>query len=806
MDLPKTTKWQLVYHDWNPEQQQLREALCTLGNGRFATRGAFAGAQTDGVHYHGTYMGGVYNRRTSQVAGRDIENEDLVNLPNWLCLNFKPEDGEWLDFNQVEWLDFKQALDVRHGILTYRLHFRDRENRETRLFTRRIVHMADSHLAALQWQLQPVNWEGEIIVRSALDGRVENLGVERYRKLATKHLETLEARPCGSDSLLLCSATNQSRLQLAQTIRTRILINDGRREPPEFSRQIVKEPGYIAHQLQLPCRQGETVRIEKVATLFSGRDRAICEPALEAENAAARAGDFESLLKTHRKAWNRYWHCCDIELKNQGGQREPLILRLHVFHMLQTTSLHTIDLDVGVPARGLHGEAYRGHIFWDELFIFPLLNLRLPQITRALLLYRCRRLPEARRAARREGLRGAMFPWQSGSNGREESQVVHLNPKSGNWVPDHTYKQRHINAAIVHNVWRYFQVTGDTEFMAFAGAEMILSIAMFWASAATYSKEKKRYAICNVAGPDEFHTGYPGRREPGLDNNAYTNIMASWCLQVARQSLELLCPIRRRDLLQTLNLDEREIEKWNEISRKMYVPFHGNGIISQFEGYEKLEELDWPAYRKKYGDIHRLDRILEKEGDDINRYKASKQADVLMLFYLFSAEKIQELFNHLGYEFQPEMIPRNLEYYQRRTSHGSTLSGIVHSWVLARSDREQSWDLFGKALMSDVADVQGGTTGEGIHLGAMAGTVDLVLRCYSGLELRGDILWLNPCLPEELREVRQKIHYRGHWLTITANHQRLLVEAEEAPCPPVRIGFRNRVFKIGQGQSKEFKY
>ncbi len=176
----------------------------------------------------------------------------------------------------------------------------------------------------------------------------------------------------------------------------------------------------------------------------------------------------------------------------------------------------------------------------------------------------------------------------------------------------------------------------------------------------------------------------------------------------------------------------------------MRVPFLEDGIIAQFEDYDRLEELDWDAYRARYGDIQRLDRILEAEGDTINRYKASKQADVLMLFYLFSSTELRDLLGSMGYEFDPESIPRNIDYYMRRTSHGSTLSRVVHSWVLARSDRARSWELLTEALESDLLDIQGGTTAEGIHLGAMAGSVDLIQRGQTALEFTDHTLSHQP--------------------------------------------------------------
>jgi trehalose/maltose hydrolase-like predicted phosphorylase len=570
---------------------------------------------------------------------------------------------------------------------------------------------------------------------------------------------------------------------------------------PVERQKLIDLSGFVAHQMKLDVEEGETLRIEKIVTLFTSRDHAISEPLYQASRVARRVPPVRTLLDTHVRAWARVWHRCDIELV--GSEYAQLVLRLHIFHLLQTVSKNTIDLDVGVPARGLHGEAYRGHIFWDELFIFPFLNLRIPEITRELLMYRYRRLPEAKAAAREAGYEGAMYPWQSGSDGREESQVVHLNPRSGTWDPDNSHRQRHINAVLAYNVWQYYQATGDTEFLSFYGAEMVLEIARFWASTTSYNEALNRYEIRGVMGPDEYHDGYPDAEEPGLNNNAYTNVMAAWVLCCSTRVLDLLPDDRRSELLAKCEIPPEEIERYRTIADKMQVPFHDGDIISQFEGYAELEELDWDAYRKKYGDIHRLDRILGAENDTPNRYKLGKQADLLMLFYLFSAEELTGMFERLGYSFDPQAIPRNIEYYLQRTSHGSTLSGVVHSWVLSRSDRERSWEYFEQALRSDIDDIQGGTTPEGIHLGAMAGTVDLVQRCYTGIEVRDDVLWFYPCLPEQLTEIRFRVRDRGHWLGVHVNHQRLTVAFEDG-WAPAKIGFAGEVHTFEKGESKTF--
>jgi alpha,alpha-trehalase len=237
----------------------------------------------------------------------------------------------------------------------------------------------------------------------------------------------------------------------------------------------------------------------------------------------------------------------------------------------------------------------------------------------------------------------------------------------------------------------------------------------------------------------------------------------------------------------------------------MTIPFHGEGIISQFEGYDDLKEFDWEGYREKYGDIQRLDRILEAEDDTPNRYKASKQADVLMLFYLFSSEELSAIFEQLGYSFEYDTIPKNIHYYMQRTSHGSTLSRVVHSWVLTRSDRTRSWHLFKEALKSDYTDIQGGTTPEGIHLGAMAGSVNIIQEAYTGIEPRGDVLWFNPCLPEELESLHMEIRYRGHTLEVDISEKDLTVSACKCTEKPIKIGFNEEVYELEQGQGKTFE-
>jgi alpha,alpha-trehalase len=702
--------WSLEYKNYDPSLEKLREALCTTGNGYFATRGAAPESKAGKFHYPGTYIAGCYNRVESRVRSQKLEHESLVNAPNWLPLTFRIGKERWFKLENVEILDYQEKLSLLNGVLIRKVRFKDRRGgRITRIVERRFVHMEFPHLAGIQTTILAENWQGPITILSALDGTVKNSGIDRYRDLNSDHLYPDEQHVSEDNIQYLSVLTNQSRIRISEAAKTTVRCRGSIVKP---KRSIVR-PKYVGQEFLLDLKKGEPVLVEKLVSLYTSKDLAISECGLASRNSVLNAPDFSKLVGRQAMSWDHLWRRFKISIK--GDNRAALDVHTHIFHLLQTVSPNTIDRDAGGPARGLHGEAYRGHILWDELFIFPFLNLHIPDLTRSLLMYRYRRLPQAKHDALDAGFKGAMFPWQSGSDGREESQTIHLNPVSKRRVPDNSHLQRHVGLAIAYNVWSYYQISRDIDFLTFYGVEMMIEISRFFASLASYSKAKKRYVIEGVMGPDEFHDAYPESKEAGLKNNAYTNIMVVWVLCRTLDALGQIPEIRLRPLLERLGLEKRELRRWEEISRKMFVPFH-QGIINQFEGYERLKEFDWEKYRKRYKNIQRLDRILEAEHDSPNNYKLSKQADVLMLFYLLSSDELKEIFVRLKYKFKTDTFEKNVEYYVKRTSHGSTLSRIVHSWVLARVNREGSWQLCKEALESDLSDIQGGTTAEGIHL------------------------------------------------------------------------------------------
>jgi len=762
--------WKITYDDFKPAEEALRESLCTLGNGYFGSRGAANEHHASKIHYPGTYIAGVYNKLSTNIANRAVFNEDMVNCPNWLFLTFKLEGGQWINLQTDKILAYHQELDMQQGILIKKMRLQDDRGRKTTIETQRIVSMANPHLAAITYSITPENYEGWITIRSALDGSVRNKGVARYRDLNSEHLAPSLMGTFGKDGTYLSVITNQSKIEICQASKISVTCSG---KSIEFLEPIVtEEDKKISQDFKIRVHKGKRYNIEKIVSMYTSKDKGAENPLTEAISSVKKAPDFDSLFKSHTKVWSFLWGKFDIKI--EGDLFSQRLIRFHIFHLLQTATFHNTKIDAGLPARGLHGEAYRGHIFWDEAFIMHFFDFHLPDISKALILYRYNRLAQARKYAKNNGYRGAMFPWQSASTGDEETQTLHLNPKSGKWDPDHSRNQRHISFAIAYNVWQYWNRTGDLGFIRRYGAEILLSIAQFGSSLSKYDPRDKRYHTEGLMGPDEFHEKYPKSKKSGFKDNAYTNLLIVWTLLKAKEILEILTSEQRKALIEKLGLSQNELKRWNDITRKMNIIMDEDGIISQFDGYFDLRELNWFLYRMRYINIRRLDRILKSEGLSPDEFKIAKQADAIMIFYLLPFEEIESLFNMLGYSFNKGMLKRNYEYYTRRTSHGSTLSKVVHCYIanlLGRSTESMSW--FSSILKSDIYDTQGGTTKEGIHTGVMGGSIDIVTRGFAGLNILNDKIRIDPQLPKNWKKVKFRFQYKGSLLSLSVANNKI---------------------------------
>ncbi|CAH0130944.1 putative glycosyl hydrolase MT2062 [Arthrobacter sp. Bi83] len=793
-----THPWLLVYEGMDPAHEGHREALTTLGNGYMAVRGAAPESASDGLHYPGTYMAGIYNRLTSKVHGQQSEDEHMVNVPNWLPVDIAVEEGRWWSSGGLRLCSEHRELDMRRAVLSRHVVLAADDGRQLDVVQRRVVSAAQAHLAALETTLTARGWSGQAVVRIGLDAGITNSNIPAEALLAHRHLRIVSfgTTADGVDSVEV--ETSSSRIRIATAAR--IPGHEGGVNGGPATRQDSR----VFRDVVLDLQDSIPAIMCKVVSMVSSRDTAISSPLAAALAVQERApAEFDQILAAHEAAWQGLLDAFALELDTD--RQTQLILNLHIFHLLQTLTPHTSEVDAGVPARGLHGEGYRGHVFWDELFVLPVLTSRLPVVARSVLDYRWRRLDAARDAARKAGLLGAMFPWQSGSDGREETPHWTFNPRIGDWAPDYSSLQRHSGLAVAFNTWQYFEATGDRAWLIRRGAEILVEVARLFTSMAVHDAETDRFHIHGVMGPDEYHTGYPDGPGHGLDDNAYTNVMAGWlCATALHLVRSVLQGPEQQELSNRLGIRPEELDKWEQVSHRMYVPFHGDGIISQFEGYGQLMELDWEHYRQTYGNIERLDLILEAEHDTPNRYMLAKQADVLMLFYLLGEEQLTKFLGTLGYAVDSAALSRTVDFYLSRTAHGSTLSRMAHASVLAAMDPERAWSTFREALDADLDDTQGGTTRAGIHLGAMAGSIDTVQRTFAGLRMAQDELIFAPRLPTGLHRVRFTVNYRGQLLEVALDHERLTVTAAPGVAAPVRVRLGLDTVMLHAGQSHGF--
>jgi trehalose/maltose hydrolase-like predicted phosphorylase len=500
--------------------------------------------------------------------------------------------------------------------------------------------------------------------------------------------------------------------------------------------------GYAAVELRAHTGSGRPLRIEKVVALHTGRDRGIGEPRASAGRLVRDAPDFAELLRTHVLAWRQLWRRGDLVAG--GAPAVQQALRVHAFHLLQTTSPHTADLDVGVPVRGWHGEADGGLVGWDELFLFPYLALRFPEVARALLLHRWRRLGEARHHARALGHGGALFPWRGGSDGREESHAPDRD--AGRAVE----RSALVNGAVAVDVWRYYQATGDLEFMGSYGTELLLELAR----AATSVAE-------GAAGGDAAGGDATGGVLPP--------VLAAWTLRCAGRALALLPAQRAAELCDQLAVSEAERTRWEVVGRALTLPGSDEALAGA-SGALLLAVLG------------------EAELGDLLAWMGRDPADVLRQVRGAEADAPD------GAGDDP-------------LTDGA-LARVLRAWRHARTDPDASWALLEpelrRALADGAADGAADPMAGGIHLGAMAAGLDLVQRGYLGLDPRDGVLHVAPRLPAALRELCVTVRHCGQWLTIRVTADRLTARCRAGLHPATRIAVRGEEVELGVEEERTF--
>ena len=510
------------------------QALQAVGNGYFCTRGADYEERQgpDSWGYAGTYFSTIRNTRKSVIDGQPVYNEDLVNCINWLPVTFKIDDSDWFQPHESELLSYEKDLDFRDGSFTRSLAFRNQDGKETEVVARHCVSMADKHLAAVEYSVTPLNFSGVITVKTGLHADHINDGVARYAKLDQQHLTRIAEGGEFNGASFLRVQTNPSRvpgkdLKPAEITATARVVAEleGQKLKPTF--EVEKADRRVDTSFSQKVGQGQKLTVHKMVGLQTNKDSLGDLNTLDkAYGTVANVASFSKVLEPSAVKWAEIWDKAGVEVV--GDRLGQQALNLATYHLFVMGTEHN---DGGIGPRGLTGETYRGHEFWDDILYYPGISLQDPLVTRSLLEHRYNGLKEARKAAREYNYQGAMYPWQAGIEGDEQTQITRFNPVSGKWDPDNSCRQRHVSLAIAYNVLDFLETTGDVQFRGM-GTEMVLDICRFFSSMCELDSKTGKYSIGGVMGPNEFHEG---KEKRGVKDNAYTNIMLAWTLEKAEQ-------------------------------------------------------------------------------------------------------------------------------------------------------------------------------------------------------------------------------------------------------------------------------
>jgi kojibiose phosphorylase len=715
--------WVIKETEWSLDLQAIREAQFTLGNGYIGVKGIMESIPYDSSP--GVFISGLYDKVASQV-------DELVNLPNPVNFKFTVE-GQKLDEMAMDVLEHKRALNMKKGVLVRKTIFRDRKKRRYEYESLRFVSMHDKNIGAMQITLNALDDDCRVDIHTNIDTSISNAAIlSEGRK---KHFRVCQ----------LGQQNNAGYLAIETFAKKfSIMFWSG------FYYQINDKKIYAKDNVfQIRLKKGRQITFTKIFYIKHTPYKSNINLIKINTGRAFRkifTQNFSDTLKSHIHSWQRIWSKADVVIGGTANLQQNL--RFNIYHMIICG-----PVDKGfssVSARTLSGEGYRGHIFWDsEIFMLPFYLFTFPDIAKNMLLYRYNRLDQARALARQAGYKGAKFPWESASEGTEETPAW-ARDIDGKITRVHTHEfEHHITADIAYAVYKYFVVTGDTAFMNKHGYEMMFETARFWASRVSHKKSRDLHDIKNIMGPDEFHIN--------VNNNYFTNMMAKWNLLTACRIYAGLKTKNHRVfkvLSQKLNLKNREVAEWKNIASKIALRVRQDGFIEQFDGYLKLKNV-----RLTEADENGIPVIPKSwRGKDVALSQLVKQADVLMLIYL------------LGDVFNLKTKKINYGYYISRTVHSSSLSASIHAAIAADiGDMQKAYALFNLALRADISNIYGNTA-EGIHAASLGGTWQATIFGFAGIGVVKETLTINPNLPNTWNYMEFVLSWQGAAFHMHINH------------------------------------
>ena len=721
-------EWKIVEEEFNPLYNHRNETIFALGNGYLGLRGTFEESYSSKEleTTPGTYINGIYESESIYygefIPKMPQQGQTMVNLADWKQIRLKIDD-HWFNMLEGKIENYQRVLDMKQGFLNRKLLWISPAGHKVTIEIKRCISLSEQHQAAIQFSVIPLNFSGSLTFSSAIDGSLPN-----SHHLREKGVEVTKKEIKG-DRGLLAQLTKTTQIGICFAM-DHYFSCDGE----------IQREKYINHdsiELRYTCQavENKTYTLEKYIGVYTTRELSLEKLEEEAilEAARARRAGFDKMLAKQKLFLKEYWQEADVKIDGDMALQQGV--RFNTFHLLQSCGR---DGKRSFAAKGITGEHYEGHYFWDtEIYINPFFLYSQPDFVKKLLLYRYNTLEQARAKAQLMGHKGALYAWRT-INGEEASALF-----------EGSTTQYHVNAAIIYAVHRYVEATEDIDFMINYGAEMIFETSRCWSDRGGFIPMKdNQFCINEVCGPDEY--------KPGVNNNCYTNYMARFNMQLGIEVAALMkedYPEKYRELKEKIALKEDEIDYWQRCVDEMYLPFNEElGIHPQDDTFLYKEDIDVDSLPEE-------DIPLVRNWHPLNiwRYQVCKQADVVLLMFL------------LGHHFSDKVKKANYDYYEPRTTHDSSLSSCIFSIMAAEIGyKEDAYNYFMQTARLDLDDYNGNTH-EGIHAACMAGSWMAVINGFGGMRVYNGKLHFAPYLPDGWKGYQFTINFKGRKLEIRVN-------------------------------------
>lgn len=730
-------EWEVTEHCYDWKVHRRNETVFSIGNGYLGIRGSYEEGFFEEDQWHtepNTCINGTYEYQEDEKGGHrykgyPTKKHGMPALPNGFKFSIYI-DGEHFHLAHGTSTDYKRVLDMKHGMLTRALTWESPNGKIVQLTFERFTSMANFHIVGTKITVMPMNFSGEIKIVSELGGPVKNTQYDEIQPDGTL-TECLETQRIGfeGDFALLRRMLRASKIQVCVVTNTAFSGASGGPATKTVEGDQMRE-AFVAL-----AEKGKTITAEKLACYYTSKDCAVEEMDAEAIatlESVVKAG-FDAARVAHQQAWAKVWDVTDIAIDGDLGLQQAI--RFSLFHTIQSTGRQGWN---NIGANGMSGiSKYQGHYFWDtEIYVLPFYTYTFQQDAKNLLMYRYSILDKAREQAAIMDDTGAHFSWNSISG--EECGVVY----------EASHAQYHINNAVAYGIFRYFEATGDKDFLYQYGAEVLFETARCMAHRGSFIEALGgQFCINVVCGPDEYN--------PLVNNNCYTNMLTKFHLEFASKVLGMLqneAPEKYKELVEKCGLTAAELTLWKQAAEKMYIPYNEKlGLYMQDDSFLYKDPVDFEhmtknEVMKKYTDSHPLNTW---------RFQFIKQADTVLLTYL------------LNDHFTLEEKKKIYDYYEPKTIHASSLSPSIHSIIASEIGyREDAYNYFMKSARMDIDDYSGSTF-FGNHAACMAASWMVMVNGFAGFRIVGGQMHFNPWMPEHWNRVKFKIVFQGHTIEVS---------------------------------------